>query len=143
MADFLAKFPDKTLHDTGLAQVIEDAIFPTLSFLPSLTPEQESVLLLREAYNTLLSLANKQPAVGKDGIPKGPKNTLLDKMLREGVLMGYFHAKEHVRIVAVLCQQTAAILNNMGVHAVKHLKVSDHHIIPPPPGDDFADPRAA
>ncbi|KAK4151349.1 mitochondrial CCA tRNA nucleotidyltransferase [Chaetomidium leptoderma] len=125
LTDFLAKFPDKTLRDTGLAMVIEDAIFPTLGFLPSLTPESESLQLLGAAYGALLSLANKQPAVvvGKDdGIPGAPKNSLLDKMLREGVLMGYFHAKQHVRIVEVLCQQTAAILNEMGVHAVKHLK---------------------
>ena len=80
--------------------------------------------LLVPAYGALLMLANKQPAVGKDGIRGGPKNRLLDKMLREGVLMGYFHAKEHVQIVAVLCRQTAAILNEMGVHAVKHLKVN-------------------
>jgi hypothetical protein len=108
-------------------QVFEDAVFPILSYLPSLTPEAESVYLLGPAYATLLVLANKQPAVGKDSIPGGPKNSLLDKMLRDGVLMGYFHAKEHVRIVAVLCDKTAAILNEMGVHAVKHLKVSAPH----------------
>jgi hypothetical protein len=104
--------------------VFEDAIFPTLSFLPSLTPEQESVDLLVPAYDALLILARKQPAVGKEGIAGAPKNSFLDRMLREGVLGGYFHAKDHVRIVEVLCQQTAAILDEMGVHAVKHLKVS-------------------
>lgn len=124
LADFLAKFPDKTLHGTGLAQVFEDAVFPTLSYLPSLTPEDESVALLVPAYSALLGLAGKQPAVGKDGIAGAPKNGFLDRMLREGVLGGYFHAKDHVRIVEVLCQQTVAILNDMGVHAVKHLKVS-------------------
>ncbi|KAL2263302.1 hypothetical protein VTK26DRAFT_7422 [Humicola hyalothermophila] len=122
LADFLAKFPDKTLHDTGLAQVFEDAVFPTLAFLPSLTPDDESVQLLVPAYAALLRLADKQPAVGKDGVPGRPKNALLDKMLREGVFTAYFHAKEHVRIVEVLCQQTTAILNQMGIHAVKHLK---------------------
>lgn len=82
--------------------------------------------LLVPAYGALLSLADKQPAVGggKDGIPGTPKNSLLDKVLREGVFMAYFHAKEHVRIVEVLCRQTTAILNKMGIHAVKHLKVS-------------------
>ncbi|KAH6631935.1 hypothetical protein F5144DRAFT_489530 [Chaetomium tenue] len=123
LADFLAKFPDKTLHNTGLAQVFEDAIFPMLSYLPSLTPEEESVELLVPAYSALLGLAKKQPAVGKDGIAGAPKNRFLDRMLREGVLGGYFHAKDHVRIVEVLCQQTVAILDEMGVHAVKHLKV--------------------
>ncbi|KAK4126047.1 hypothetical protein N657DRAFT_679059 [Parathielavia appendiculata] len=122
LTDFLAKFSDKTLHDTGLAKVFEDAIFPTLAFLPSLTPEDESLQLLGPAYGALLSLANKQPALSMDGISGGPRNALLDKVLRDGVFMGYFHAKEHVEIVAVLCQQTVAVLTEMGVHAVKHLK---------------------
>jgi hypothetical protein len=123
LTDFLVKFPDRTLHDTGLAQVFEDAIFPTLAFLPSLTPEAESLQLLDPAYAALINLARKQPSVGKDGIPGGPKNALLDKVLREGVFMGYFHAKEHVKIVEVLCRQAVFVLNEMGVHAVKHLKV--------------------
>ncbi|KAL2135876.1 hypothetical protein VTI74DRAFT_6475 [Chaetomium olivicolor] len=122
LAAFLSKFPDKTLHDTGLAQVFEDAVFPTLSFLPNLTPDDESVQLLVPAYAALLTLAIKQPVVGKDGVVGGKKNELLDKMIREGVFMGYFHAKEHVRIVEVLCRETVGILNEMGVHAVKHLK---------------------
>lgn len=80
--------------------------------------------LLIPAYGALLALANKQPVDGNDGVRNGPKNSLLDKILREGVFMGYFHAKDHIRIVEVLCQQTAIILNQMGIHAVKHLKVS-------------------
>lgn len=52
------------------------------------------------------------------------ENKLLDRALREGVFPAYFHAKEHVRIVEVLCQETALILQQMGIHAVKHLKVS-------------------
>lgn len=143
LTDFLAKFPGRTLHDTGLAKVFEDAIFPTLAFLPSLTPDDESVQLLVPAYGALLRLADKQqqqqpttatPAAAARGtkeeqqqpgvLPGGAKIGLLDKVLREGVFMGYFHAKEHVRIVEVLCQQTAVILNEMGIHAVKHLKVS-------------------
>ncbi|GAB1319043.1 hypothetical protein MFIFM68171_09253 [Madurella fahalii] len=121
-AEFLAKLPDKILQNSGLAKVFEDPIFPTLAYLPSLTPVDESVQLLVPAYNALLVLANKQPAAGKDGVPNGPKNSLLDKILREGVFMAYFHAKDHIRIVEVLCQQTAAILSQMGIHAVKHLK---------------------
>lgn len=126
LADFLAKFPDKILHHSGLSQVFEDTIFPTLAYLPSLTPADESVQLLVPAYHALLVLANKQPASidNKDGgVANAPRNKLLDKTLREGVFMGYFHAKDHIAIVEVLCQQTARILHQMGIHAVKHLKV--------------------
>ncbi|KAK4193799.1 hypothetical protein QBC35DRAFT_6758 [Podospora australis] len=115
LADFLSKFPTKILQSTGLGQVFQDAILPTLSFLPSLTPEDESLQLLVPAYEALLILAKKQST-------PAAKNALLDRIIREGIFMGYFHAKEHVRIVEVFCRQTVEILTLMGIHGVKHLK---------------------
>ncbi|KAL2267728.1 hypothetical protein VTJ83DRAFT_5005 [Remersonia thermophila] len=113
LADFLAKLPGRTLRDTGLASVFADAAIPTLSFLPNLTPADESLELLPPAYGVLRVLAGKQqPADG----------ALLDRVLREGVFSGYFHAKEHVRIVEVLCREAAAVVGDLGVQAVKHLK---------------------
>ncbi|KAK3991404.1 hypothetical protein QBC44DRAFT_393364 [Cladorrhinum sp. PSN332] len=109
---FLEKFPTKTLSDTGLNKVFEDAIFPTLTYLPSLTPVDESVQLLNPAYEALLTLASKTSS----------PNPLLDKIIRQGILEAHFHAKEHLRIVQVLNTQTVKIVNMMGIHAVKHLK---------------------
>lgn len=124
---FLQRLPDNILRDTGLASVFEDAVFPTLHFLPSITPEEESVQLLGQAYTALVSLARKlsaTPAAGK--VASGTSRVkLLDKMLREGVFSAYFHAKEHVRIVEVLLVHAAKILGEMGIHGVKHLKVSN------------------
>lgn len=124
---FLDKFPDNILRDTGLASVFEDAVFPTLNFLPSITPEEESVQLLEHAYAALLALARKldsRPVAGKVA-SSTPRAKLLDKVLREGVFSAYFHAKDHVRIVEVLLGYTAKVLEEMGFHSVKHLKVSD------------------
>lgn len=121
---FLRKFPDNILRDTGLASVFEDAVFPTLHFLPSITPEEESIQLLGQAYTALLTLARKldaSPAAGKVASSTS-RAKLLDKMLREGVFSAYFHAKEHIRIVEVLLIHTAKILDEMGVQGVKHLK---------------------
>ncbi|KAK3390976.1 hypothetical protein B0H63DRAFT_539533 [Podospora didyma] len=117
LTQFLAKFPSKTLRDTGLGKVFEETIFPTLSYLPSITPEAESLLLLPPAYSALLCLASKQQQQ-----PSPQKTKLLDKLLREGIFTGYFYAKAHVRIVEVLCQQAALVIGQMGIHAVKHLK---------------------
>ncbi|KAK4462778.1 hypothetical protein QBC42DRAFT_326296 [Cladorrhinum samala] len=116
LTTFLTKFPPKTLDETGLNKVFEDAIIPTLSYLPSLTPVDESAKLLTPAYEALLALASKYTSSRK------AKYALLDKILREGVLNGHFHAKDHLRIVQILNHQTVHILNEMGVHAVKHLK---------------------
>lgn len=115
--------------------MFEDAVFPTLSYLPSLTPEKESIQLLDPAFEVLRILARKQgqsavstpiKTTNKNVVAgsKEKENKLLDRILREGVFPAYFHAKEHMRIVDVLCQQTVLVLQQMGIHAVKHLKVS-------------------
>lgn len=117
--EFLTKFPSKTLRETGLASVFEQAIFPTVNFLPNLTPEDESVRLLGPTFAALLVLSGKISA----GVGLKEGNELRDKILREGIFMAHFHAKEHVRIVEVLFQQTAALVTDLGIHAVKHLKV--------------------
>ncbi|KAK4165148.1 hypothetical protein QBC43DRAFT_288034 [Cladorrhinum sp. PSN259] len=110
---FLLKLPKQTLQSTGLNKVFEDAIFPTLTYLPSLTPVDESVQLLNPAYEALLTLASKSSS---------SPNALLDKIIRQGIFEGHFHAKEHLRIVQVLNHWTQQILSQMGIHAVKHLK---------------------
>lgn len=126
MDAFLERFPANILRDTGLASVFEDAVFPTLHYLPSITPEDESLTLLDAAYTALLSLARKiQPKAGKaEEHSSSPKAKLLDKMLRDGVFSAYFHVKDHVRIVEVLLTQATKIVDELQIHAVKHLKVS-------------------
>lgn len=124
---FLEKFPANILRDTGLASVFEDAVFPTLHFLPSITPEEDSVVLLEAAYTALLSLARKtepKPGQTESHSSSSPKTKLLDKMLRDGVFSAYFHVKDHVRIVEVLLIQTVNIVDELQIYAVKHLKVS-------------------
>lgn len=113
------------LSNTGLASVFEDAVFPTLHFLPSITPEEESIQLLEPAYSALLTLARKADTRAEADSESGrtPRAKGLDKLLREGTFSSYFHTKEHVRIVRVLFAQTAEIVRAMGIQAVKHLKV--------------------
>ncbi|CAK7218416.1 hypothetical protein SCUCBS95973_003476 [Sporothrix curviconia] len=126
---FVASVPGggSLLHTTGLDSVLADAVFPTLHFLPRLTPERESLQLLAPAYAALLGLAKAAAAAGasKDAggsvLPKAAAS-LLDRMLREGVYSGYFHASEHIRIVEELVRQAGRIVEAMGIYAVKHLK---------------------
>ncbi|KAL1873131.1 hypothetical protein VTK73DRAFT_1042 [Phialemonium thermophilum] len=118
---FLAKIPGRTLRDTGLTTVFEEAIFPTLSFLPNLTPEEESVQLLKPAFSALCVLARKMSSP-ESGVPSRAGNGLRDRILREGIFTAYFHAREHVRIVEILMHHTAAVIGDLKIHAVKHLK---------------------
>ncbi|CAK7275122.1 hypothetical protein SEPCBS119000_006518 [Sporothrix epigloea] len=119
------------LHTTGLDSVLADAVFPTLHFLPRLTPEKESLQLLPPAYAALLGLVKAGAAAGSiklggghsgKNLPQKPGRTLLDRMLREGIYSGYFYASEHIHIVEELMRQTGRIVEAMGVYAVKHLK---------------------
>ncbi|CAN8102566.1 unnamed protein product [Discula destructiva] len=121
---FLRKFPDHILHATGLAQVIEDAVFPTLLFLPTITPEAESELLLAPAYHSLLMLARKTDLKVKSGpsASRTPRARLLDKMLRDGVFPAYSHVKEHAVIVRRLFCVAGILVREMGINSVKHLK---------------------
>ena len=126
LATFLQKFPARLLRDTGLGQVFEEAVFPTVLFLPSLTPEHESLQLLPQAYEALLIVASKlsgddSDAGGKTDLQS--KNRLLDKILRQGVFVGYDHAKTHIRITETLLNVTDSIIGHMGISVVKHLKV--------------------
>lgn len=111
---FLDKLPGEILHSTGLDDVFKHAVFPTLHYLPRLTPVDESAKLLTAAYAALRALSQKI----------GARNQrLLDEILRNGIFSAYFHAKEYPRIVTILAEQTRWVVEDMGINAVKHLKV--------------------
>ncbi|XDG09944.1 hypothetical protein ABKA04_009559 [Annulohypoxylon sp. FPYF3050] len=106
---FWSRCPPNLMQNTGLATVFEDAVFPAVLFLPSLTPEDESLEILGAAYPALIEMAgltytNHGPEAGpglsgseKQQITESQRK-LLDKIVREGVMVGYHHAKEHVRL---------------------------------------------
>ncbi|KAM3511166.1 hypothetical protein MY11210_005217 [Beauveria gryllotalpidicola] len=114
---FLTKCPAEVLRTSGIDAVFRESVMPSLLFLPTLTPEADSVALLRAAYRALrtLALAADDPADGK-------RRALLDRLLREGVLAGYFHASQHIRVVEVLMWAAAQIVEALQIYAVKHLQ---------------------
>ncbi|OAA56014.1 hypothetical protein ISF_07612 [Cordyceps fumosorosea ARSEF 2679] len=116
---FLAACPAEVLRASGVDAVFEASVLPSLLFLPSLTPEAESVPLLRAAYHVLHALAL---AAGADDPAAARRRALLDRTLREGVFAGYFHASQHVRVVEVLMRAAAEIVQALEVYAVKHLQ---------------------
>ena len=125
---FIPKFPSKLLAQTGLGPVFEDAIVPTLLFLPSVTPEAESLQLLPPAYKALEVLAAAR--FGDKGDTRVEKMTFFDRVLRNGIFMGYLHAQECSAIVQELLKQLSSIVTIMGIYSVKHLKVSIYSSYP-------------
>ena len=91
-------------------------------YLPSLTEETESLQLLNAAYPALFELARVRHA---DERQRAARSRAFDSILRSGVLIGYAHAGEHVKIAEVLVQQMTFLINEMGIASAKHLKVCD------------------
>ncbi|KAI0910489.1 hypothetical protein F4823DRAFT_561838 [Ustulina deusta] len=140
--------PGGLLSRTGLAEVFEQAVFPAVLNLPSLTPEAESCDLLAAAYPALFDMAGLEDldseAAEDQGVGVGPGSTndqkasheqhlhsrgfseaqrkLLDKLVREGIMVGYHHAKQHVRLVDFFCQTLRRLVSGMGILSVKYLK---------------------
>ncbi|OTA02721.1 hypothetical protein A9Z42_0031640 [Trichoderma parareesei] len=114
---FLDKCPPNTILSAGVDNVIQDAVFPTLLFLPDTTPESESLQLLYPAYQVLLRVAQLDPT------PKSARRRKsLDRLLRDGVFTGHFHASQHVRIVEVLMIVIKDIVSGMGLFSAKYLQ---------------------
>ncbi|RYP25512.1 hypothetical protein DL768_011476 [Monosporascus sp. mg162] len=94
---FWTRCPGDLMRQTGLAQVFEDAVFPAVLYLPSLTPESESITILNAAYPALIAMAgiNLETADEPQSNPKftEAQQKLLDKIIREGILVGYNHAE--------------------------------------------------
>lgn len=138
LATFLNRCPPPLLHRTGLASVFENAVSPCLSYLPTLTPETESVKVLGAAYPALITLANVRFAsIQGEGQVNGRGKGLgddrgkrqedgrteaLDRILRNGLLKGHGLAGEHVKIAEVLVSQLGVLVAEMGLESVRHLK---------------------
>ncbi|KAI1185676.1 hypothetical protein F5B17DRAFT_432330 [Nemania serpens] len=140
--------PEGLLSRTGLAEVFEQAVFPTVLNLPSLTPEAESLSLLSAAYPALFDMAgledvnsmaaddgneevesettNGKPVIDKRNAQSGglseAQRKLLDRIVRDGIMVGYHHAKGHIRLVDFFCQTLRRLVDGMGILSVKYLK---------------------
>lgn len=133
------------LSQSGLGELFENALMPTLLYLPNLTPLSESVQLLPSAYNALVTLCDARfPPISADETKvvsltsRGPKSEkekekeislkkertkFLDNVMRKGIFMGYTHSMEHPQIVSILITYLRVLTEKMGIESVKHLKV--------------------
>ncbi|KAI1336057.1 hypothetical protein F5Y15DRAFT_419273 [Xylariaceae sp. FL0016] len=139
---FWARCPANLLRDTGLAPVFEDAVFPCVLQLPGLTPEDESVVMLEAAYPALFDMAgiitgnSPDPTADSDTVTEPQRTStgahdrhftdaqrkLHDKIVRDGIMVGYLHAKEHIRLVGLFCEKLRSLVQGLGILAVKYLK---------------------
>jgi hypothetical protein len=129
------------LSRTGLGSVFEDALMPCLTYLPSLTPERDSVAILSTAYPALFALTRTRfpsPAPPPSSSTSSPPTStadpnrsarvkILDTILRKGILHAYAHGNgQYPAITNVLFLNLASLLNELGIDSVKHLQ----HLLP-------------
>jgi hypothetical protein len=127
--ELLKVTPPALLTKTGLGEVFEDALMPCLTFLPDITPEQESIPLLDAVYPTLLILAAVRypqfpPAVSKYSSSDLARRRVkfLDTIIRKGVIYGYTYCSNYPRVTSALFKHLIPILNALGIESVKHLQ---------------------
>lgn len=121
--------PPLLLERTGLGEVFEEALMPCLTHLPTLTPENESIELLRVVYPGLLALSGvrypKVPPAGSKSTELGLERQrikFLDSVVRKGVVYEFLHCSQYPRLISVLFDHLALLLNELGIESVKHLK---------------------
>jgi hypothetical protein len=115
---FMVRCGPQLLCSAGLIRILEDAIFPSLAYLPTLTPKDESVNILEPAYDALIMLSSLAHQGSADPTIR---DHLLERILREGILVGYSHAYGSPRIIESLMIQCARIVHALGIQACKHL----------------------
>lgn len=123
LSSLLSKVDAALLQRTGLGEVFEQALLPLLSYLPTLTPEADSLRLLGRTFPCLLALARTRFPADAD---RDHKLRSLDKILREGVLRACTYAGDYPNIVTKLMQEIIELVTEMKIEAVKHLKVYLH-----------------
>lgn len=128
--------PPSLLKRTGLAEVFQQAMSLCLSYLPTLTPEDDSILLLSEAYPALFQLAEVvylTPATTREDpliFAKKQTRSRMDRyseLLHVHILPSIGHvADSNPRINITLLSQLKLIIVAKGIHIIADLV----HLVP-------------
>lgn len=107
--------PPSFIINHGYHKMFSSELFPFFNFLPSLTPESESIVLLQNVYPALIALYN---ATGKE-------EGMLDKLVRAGVIAPLHHFPTpgtYPKLATLLFTHLAGLLDLLKINSVKHLQ---------------------
>lgn len=134
------------LHRTNLTSVFEDALKPCLLSLPTITPEPDSIDLLKEAYPALLTLQKTTYTNTPSPSPQSQSKTQPNKLetyisrltttLRENLIPSFHHISSsnttslssdfasfpYPRLSTLLLEQMVPVLGELGIHTTKFLQ---------------------
>ncbi|KEF55455.1 uncharacterized protein A1O9_08205 [Exophiala aquamarina CBS 119918] len=149
LCELLISVGSDMLHKTGLGDVFFDALKTNFMLLPTLTPEDESLEVLRQLYPAFLATVDARyrrsptttiakevgkPEESNEQIPASKEFTgrqdRLKLLLRHGVLASLSHlssgqsfsSSTSVPLTTYLVSQIAPIIENMGIDSVRYLR---------------------
>ena len=119
------------LAKTGLGQVFQDAVTPCLSYLPTLTAEQESIMMLDAAYPVVLYLPNVRHPKALDSRENGnlrQRERMLSHVLHHHLLRSLFHIEpqDYPKLTICLLRYLSTLCDELGIGTIAQLK----HILP-------------
>jgi hypothetical protein len=134
-----APLPAKELlRKTGLDDVFFEALMSCTLYLPTLTPEPESAVLLRKSYAALLALdavrwpendfpqglTGKSPdANAMNQVERSKRLSRLRQVMSKGLLGALHHIRmDHPRVAHVLITGMMPVLDALNVEAVRYLQ---------------------
>lgn len=141
LGDLLKATSPDMLSRTGLADVFRESLQPSLHYLPSLTPEAESVRLLSVAYPAMFLLLSVQYPPNRV-VPGEPENEAytpgeaetrhkqtLAGLLHGNILPSFTHIEPHAvypALTGTLLVYVRTVLEKVGLDSVAQLI----HIVP-------------
>ncbi|OLL25506.1 hypothetical protein NEOLI_002157 [Neolecta irregularis DAH-3] len=105
------------VQKSGLADLFWQSLMVCLTYLPTITPEDDSAELLDVALAGLFQIAAIR---FPDDIQSRAK--LLDQVYREGIERGVAFAGEYLKIICTLIRWLNELVQVTGIYHVKHLK---------------------
>jgi len=135
ISDLLRHTPSTLLARTGLGSVFDDAITPCLSYLPNLTPEEQSQLLLNAAYPALFTLTTKRFPTSKTTSTSAqalshmptPYAKHLSLILHTHIIPSIHQISDtHPSLTVTLFTHLRTLANSLGLDTIAHLV----HLIP-------------
>lgn len=132
--DFLLSPP----NGRGLGEVIWEAVYPYIHWLPPLTPLKASENILRESYHTIIVLVNRMyPTQSSWRGDQQERQKRLDKIMRDGIKRAIGYCGEVVGVMGIMFEaleptsppvggdvvqeQRLGLIRAMGIGSVKHL----------------------
>ncbi|KAF1955888.1 tRNA nucleotidyltransferase [Byssothecium circinans] len=103
------------LTNHGYDKMFETELFPFFNFLPRLTPESESIVLLEQTFPALIALYH---ATKRD-------EKFLDRMVRDGVLAPLHHFPTpgtYPNLATLLLTQLSTLVDLLKINSVKHIQ---------------------